>query len=87
MEFSLGTPGVGEEDEKLFMTDQAASHIDAFVEYDMLVGESDGGVALSEKAYNALKKKADAANADRLFVTWRHLPTGMDCVNVGPSSR
>jgi hypothetical protein len=67
--------------------DSMSAHIDAFFEYDQLVGESDGGVALSEKAYVALQRKAAAAAEDRLFCTWRHGPTGQDCINVGPSTR
>lgn len=69
------------------ISSEVHSHIDAFVEYDMLVGESDGGVALSEKAYGNLKKRAAAAMSDRLFCTWRCQTSGMDCINVGPSSR
>ena len=65
------------------------AHIDAFEEYNLLVGESDGGAALSERDFAALKAKAAAIarSGRRLFVSWRHLPSGADCVLVGPHAR
>ena len=75
------------EDGPIIIGSQVQGHIDAYFEYDQLVGESDGGVALSEKVYEALKRKAKASSADRLFCTWRSKATGLDCVNVGPSTR
>ncbi|KAH8066994.1 hypothetical protein JL720_12503 [Aureococcus anophagefferens] len=64
------------------------AHIDAFEEYNLLVGESDGGAALPQSEFDSLKRKAhEVLESGRLFVTWRNLSTGMDCVNVGPHSR
>jgi hypothetical protein len=64
------------------------AHIDAFEEYNLLVGESDGGAALPQREFDSLKRKAhEVLESGRLFVTWRNLSTGMDCVNVGPHSR
>mmetsp|Transcript_14551 Transcript_14551/g.39856 ORF Transcript_14551/g.39856 Transcript_14551/m.39856 type:complete len:477 (-) Transcript_14551:183-1613(-) len=65
----------------------AADHIDSYMEYNRLVGESDGGVLLGEVEYTELRRKAAEAAKNRLFVTWTSLPTGMDCYNIGPDSR
>ncbi|KAJ1462792.1 hypothetical protein M885DRAFT_610819 [Pelagophyceae sp. CCMP2097] len=64
------------------------AHIDAYEIYNLLVGESDGGSTLPERAFEDLKLKARRALEDgRLFVSWRHRATRMDCVNVGPHSK
>eukprot|EP01006_Ploeotia_vitrea_P029182 TRINITY_DN61767_c0_g1_i1.p1 TRINITY_DN61767_c0_g1~~TRINITY_DN61767_c0_g1_i1.p1 ORF type:complete len:303 (-),score=21.72 TRINITY_DN61767_c0_g1_i1:187-1095(-) len=66
---------------------EAGAHIDAYWEYNRLVGESDGGKLLGEQAYQQLLNKAKEAAPNRLFVYWRCIPTGMDCYCVGPDSR
>lgn len=58
-------------------------HIDAYAEYFSLVGNTDGGVPLSEEEYEELKEKAK--NADDLFVYWRN-DKNADCVAIGPAS-
>lgn len=64
------------------------AHIDAFEQYNLLVGESDGGAALPQREFDALKRKAaQVLKTGRLFVSWRNLSTGMDCVMVGPHAR
>lgn len=62
-------------------------HLDAYHRYNMLVGEADGGVALSEAKYRKLEKRCAEAAKDRLFCTWRNKNTKMDCVNTGPMTR
>ena len=62
-------------------------HIDAYHRYNMLVGEADGGEPLGEAAYRELERRCAHAAQDRLFCTWRHRVSGMDCVNVGPFTR
>ena len=61
--------------------------VDRYFDYDMLVGEADGGVLLPEKEFRALQEKARACHANRLFVTWRNLESGLDCINCGPFTR
>eukprot|EP00756_Hemistasia_phaeocysticola_P038609 Hpha_TRINITY_DN16771_c1_g6::TRINITY_DN16771_c1_g6_i1::g.75988::m.75988 len=67
----------------------AAEHIDAYQEYHLLVGEADGGRALPQKDFDALRARAQSIirSGKRLFVYWRNLETGEDCYCVGPSSR
>ena len=65
----------------------AADHIDSYHRYSMIVGEADGGTPLAPARYAALKELCAAAARDRLFTTWRHTSSGLDCVNVGPMTR
>ncbi|KAH8057021.1 hypothetical protein JL722_7247 [Aureococcus anophagefferens] len=40
------------------------------------------------REFDSLKRKAhEVLESGRIFVTWRNLSMGMDCVNVGPHSR
>lgn len=71
----------------LHVTATSADHIQSYWEYNRLVGESDGGVLLDERAYEDIRAKAREAAKNRLFVTWTNRDTGMDCYNVGPDSR
>jgi len=63
------------------------AHLAAYMEYRNLVGDTDGGVALSEKDYETLQKKAMKAKKNELYVYWRNVSTGMDCKCLGPSSK
>ncbi|XP_026192476.1 protein FAM221A [Cyclospora cayetanensis] len=60
-------------------------HVDAYLEYDALVGATDGGVLLTPKAYEALRETA--ASSDALLCFWVCVPTGLRCRAVGPFSR
>eukprot|EP01062_Namystynia_karyoxenos_P029225 TRINITY_DN219_c0_g1_i1.p1 TRINITY_DN219_c0_g1~~TRINITY_DN219_c0_g1_i1.p1 ORF type:complete len:347 (+),score=96.04 TRINITY_DN219_c0_g1_i1:75-1115(+) len=67
----------------------AAGHIDAYQEYNLLVGEADGGAPLPQREYDALRataRRIDEAG-QRLYVYWRNTATQADCYCVGPSSR
>jgi hypothetical protein len=66
-----------------------AAHVDAYADYNLLVGESDGGSALPQKKYDALIRKAIEIheNGARLYVFWRNIETSMDCHTVGGSTR
>lgn len=61
-------------------------HVEAYREYNKLVGEADGGKLLKESEYRALQARAAEAAKNRLFVFWRN-PDGLDCYTVGPDSR
>jgi len=47
---------------------EVGEHIQSYWEYNRLVGESDGGVLLSEKEYSDIKKLALKASKNRIFV-------------------
>ena len=68
------------------MDGQAASHIQAYVEYDRIVGNDDGGKMMSEEEFAAYKDKVREARKNRLYVTWRN-SDGVDCKNMGPASQ
>ncbi|KAL8431964.1 hypothetical protein Efla_002801 [Eimeria flavescens] len=62
-------------------------HLDAYLEYDALVGRTDGGRLLSPEEYAAVREKAAAAAANPLRCAWVCVPTGLHCRLVGPFSR
>ena len=64
-------------------------HIDAYQEYNWLVGEADGGSALPQKDYDELRRKAVRIHEEgtRLYVYWLNTSTGMECYCVGPDSK
>ena len=47
-------------------------HVEAYREYNKLVGEADGGTLLKEPEYRALQARAAEAAKNRLFVFWRN---------------
>jgi len=47
---------------------EVGEHIQSYWEYNRLVGESDGGVLLSEQEYRDVQKLAMKASKNRLFV-------------------
>jgi hypothetical protein len=55
-------------------------------EYDRIVGDADGGKLFSPEEYEEFKANAIAHRANRIYVVWRNMQTGMDCRSVGPSS-
>jgi len=58
------------------MDGQAAKHVQAYIEYEQIVGGNDGGKMMSEAEFEAYKNKVRAARQNRLYVTWRNLNTG-----------
>uniref|UniRef100_A0A0G4H8N1 Protein FAM221A n=1 Tax=Chromera velia CCMP2878 TaxID=1169474 RepID=A0A0G4H8N1_9ALVE len=65
---------------------EAAMHVDAYMEYRNLVGDTDGGAPLPEREYEELRRKAAKAKQNELFVFFRN-SKGLDCRAAGPSSR
>lgn len=68
------------------MDSQAAKHIQAYIEYDRIVGNADGGQMMSEEEFEAYKAQVREARKNRLYVTWRNAD-GVDCKNIGPASQ
>lgn len=61
-------------------------HVNAYLEYERIVGDADGGKLFSEEEYAEFKANAIAHRANRIYVSWRNRNTGLDCRQVGPSS-
>ena len=64
---------------------KAARDVQAYLEYDAIVGNADGGKMMSEKEYEEFKNNVREARKNRLYVNWRN-EKGMDCKTIGPSS-
>ena len=41
--------------ERIMMTGEAAKHVQAYIEYDNIVGKADGGKMMSEAEFEAYK--------------------------------
>ena len=72
--------------DRLIMDGNAQKHIDAYIEYNNIVGMDDGGVMMSEKEFEAYKAKVREARKNRLYVHWRNA-YGVDCKTIGPASQ
>ena len=68
------------------MDGNAGKHIDAYVEYNNIVGMDDGGQMMSEQEFEAYKAKVREARRNRLYVHWRN-SYGQDCKTIGPASQ
>jgi len=68
------------------MSATAQDHVNAYLEYERIVGDADGGVLMGEEEYEKFKANAIAHRANRTYVSWRCLKSGIDCRMVGPSS-
>lgn len=53
----------------------AGQHVDAYIEYDRIVGDADGGKMFSEEEYAEFKANAIANRANRIYVSWRCMKT------------
>ena len=73
--------------ERIMMTGEAAKHVQAYIEYDNIVGKADGGKMMSEAEFEAYKAQVREARANRLYVNWRNLNSGQDCRVIGPASQ
>jgi hypothetical protein len=72
--------------QRLVMDGQAAKHVQAYIEYEQIVGGADNGKMMSEVEFEAYKNKVKEARKNRLYVSWRHKKTGKDCRTIGPAS-
>ena len=69
------------------MTSDAQKHIQAYIEYQNIVGNDDGGKMMSEAEFEAYKNKVREARKNRLYTNWRNMETGADCKAIGPASQ
>ena len=68
------------------MDGMGQKHVDAYIEYNNIVGDDDGGVMMSEAEFEAYKQKVRGARQNRLYVHWRNA-NGVDCKTIGPASQ
>ena len=62
--------------ERLLINNDAAKHVQAYIEYDRIVGGADGGKMMSEAEFEAYKNKVRETRKHRLYVHWRNMETG-----------
>lgn len=58
----------------------------AYIEYENIVGGADGGKLMSDKEYEEFKKEIADKRANRLFVYWTNVD-GLECKTIGPFSK
>jgi hypothetical protein len=63
----------------------AADCVEAYLEYERVVGGEDGGVIFTDEEYASFRRAALERTQRRLYVTWRN-GSGMDCKAVGPAT-
>lgn len=68
------------------MDGMGAKHVQAYIEYEQIVGNADGGVMMDPKQFEEFKKNISETRKNRLYVHWRNMDTGSDCKAIGPSS-
>ena len=73
--------------ERIHMNGDAARHIQAYLEYEQIVGTDDGGKLMSEAEFEEYKARVREKRANRLYVHWRNMETGADCKAIGPASQ
>ena len=54
------------------MGGDAAKHVQAYIEYEQIVGHADGGKMMSEKEFEEYKQQVREARKNRLYVNWRN---------------
>ena len=73
--------------ERLVLDGMAGKHVDAYINYENIVGNADGGKMMNEKEFEEFKSNVREARKNRLYVFWRNMETGMDCKAMGPQSQ
>lgn len=53
--------------ERIVFNNQAAKHIQAYIDYNNIVGDADGGKLMSEKEFEAFKKNQMQVSAFRIL--------------------
>jgi len=73
-------------EDRIYIDRNAQNHIQAYLEYKNIVGDTDGGKLLTEKEFAKRKQKALEDQKNRVYVTWLN-DQGLECRSVGPSSK
>ena len=71
--------------ERIVMDNNAAKNVQAYLEYEQIVGNADGGKMMSEKEFEEFKESVREARKNRLYVKYRNAD-GVDCKSIGPAS-
>jgi len=71
--------------EQLFISNQAQKHVQAYIDYKNIVGDDDGGKLMTDKEFEAYKKKVAESRKNHLYVYWVNIK-GYDCKAIGPES-
>lgn len=72
--------------DRVHLTSDAAKAVQAYIEYEQIVGGADGGKLLSEAEYEEFKRNIAAKRGNRLFVYWTN-EQGVECKTIGPFSK
>jgi len=72
--------------ERIYMDGQAAKHLQAYIEYDNIVGGYDGGKMMNDQEFEEFKNNVREKRKNRLYVKWRNAD-GVDCKSIGPASQ
>ena len=72
--------------ERLKMDGQAAKHIQAYIEYDQIVGINDNGKMMSDKEFEKYKNQVRDARK-KIDYMYTGVIKGQDCRVIGPVSQ
>ena len=72
--------------ERIHLNSKAADAVQAYIEYENIVGGQDGGKMLSPAEYEEFKKQVASQRGNRLFVYWTNV-NGVECKTIGPFSK
>lgn len=72
--------------ERIQLDNSAARAVQAYIEYENIVGGADGGKLLSPEEYEEFKKQVSSQRANRLFVYWSN-SSSLECKTIGPHSK
>lgn len=72
-------------DNRIFIKKDHEKDIQAYIDYCRIVGVDDGGQMMSDKEFEAYKKKVAESRKNHLYVYWVNLK-GNDCKAIGPES-
>ena len=72
--------------ERIVMNSDASKHVQAYLEYEQIVGNADGGKMMNEKEFEEFKESVREARKNRLYVKYRN-SDGVDCKSIGPASQ
>ena len=72
-------------DNRITISKDREKDIQAYLDYVRIVGVDDGGKMMSEKEFEAYKKKVAEARRNHLYVYWTNIK-GNDCKAIGPES-
>mmetsp|Transcript_921 Transcript_921/g.1650 ORF Transcript_921/g.1650 Transcript_921/m.1650 type:complete len:251 (+) Transcript_921:12-764(+) len=68
------------------MDADAARHVQAYLEYQNIVGNADNGKIMNEREFEEFKTQVREARKNRLYVHYRN-QEGTDCKTIGPASQ